>query len=278
MSERLTTKEVLTFTPKGSIVPLVTPYDELDPLKIDREGLANLINFQIRGRTNGIFILGTTGEFRTLGINQKKEIIQIGVDTAQKRVPMVVGVSARNIDEIVALTRFSQDSGADGVVIAPLYGDGDTSEKFAAVCQTTELPIMLYNNPAIHDNLSLTPDFLDQFPKITNLVGIKDSSGDLGVFSSWLERKSPNFQIITGTYKCLAECKDKGVSGWVLAEANVYPEKFSMSNLMPDGINFDAAAVGGLREICGQGPDFVKIKRQIFEMGIIKSPLLFPEN
>lgn len=272
-AERLKTLDL-----KGSVVPLITPRDKQDPLSIDREGLARLIEFQISGGTNVLFILGTTGEFRNLTLDQKKIVIETSIDVAQGRIPVIVGVSAPTVPEVIRITKFAQEKGADGVVIAPLYGDTYPITRTIAASANIDRPKILYNNPSIHNNVSLLPEFLEGLPVDIRPNGIKDSSSDFKVFSSWLKLRSEQFRVFAGTYPSFKfGLEQGGIDGWVLAEANYSPQSFSLGTVMPDGKTPDESALSAIAKICQPEEDFIKAtKQKVYETGLIKSPGLFP--
>lgn len=265
---------------KGSIVPLITPRNDNDPYSIDQEGLANLFEFQIRNGTNGIFILGTTGEFRNLTLDQKKIVIEIAGPVVNTRVPLIVGVSAETPSEIADITKFAHERRVDALVVAPLYTKKNSlTETLDAVVDNTDLPWLLYNNPGIHGDTSILPSIAIAREKyVKQLVGIKDSSSDEEVFSAWLNLRSEQFRVFAGTYYSFRYGLDHGgIDGWVLAEANYSPQSFSWRTVMPDGKTPNEHSLRSIAQICQPQEDFIKAtKQRVYETGLIKSPSLFP--
>ena len=132
---------------------------------------------------HGIFVLGTTGEFYALDEREKQEVIAAAVAHVAGASPVYAGTGAETTREVVRLTKMAEKEGADGVsVITPYFikpTQAEMLDHFRRVAESTTLPVVLYNNPATCGGLSIEPDTVARLAEVPNIVGIKDSSGDL---------------------------------------------------------------------------------------------------
>lgn len=219
------------YKPEGSIIPMITPATMVSDsqVEVDPSSSAKLIEYLIDGTCNhagGIFILGTQGEFRSLSFNQKRLVIKIVTETVQGRLPILVGISAPTVKEIQLLSRIAHASSATALVVAPLYGEGNVSEKLAAA-SSVDLPIILYNNPRIHSgdfkgqdlSVEMINSIRENFPLV---VGLKDSTSNPRHLEEVLQLKGIN--LLHGSTR---NAKDNwgSATGGVFAFANVYPKE-----------------------------------------------------
>ena len=208
---------------QGLVVPTITPkFDS----SIDLQSLTNLLEFIIDGGVDSIFILGTTGEFQYLTLEEKRRIIEHASGCIRQRVPLLVGVSALTSEETFTLVEFSEEYEAQALVLAPMFGWGKPSEQISEVIKTSSLPVLLYNNPAIHQGESLPFLIVEEFASCPEVAGIKDSSGDWGYFTKLLELQSPDFAVLQGREALILSSLQAGAMGIVAAVAGVNPVPF----------------------------------------------------
>ncbi len=162
----------------GSITALVTPFKNG---KVDETALVKIVKDQIASGTDGLVPVGTTGESPTLSHDEHHRVIQIVVQAAQGRVPVIAGTGSNSTEEAVSLTKFAKKAGADGALLAAPYYNKPTQEglyrHYAAVAKT-ELPIVLYNIPG-RSVVNIAPDTVARLAKIPNVVAIKEASGSM---------------------------------------------------------------------------------------------------
>jgi 2-dehydro-3-deoxy-D-pentonate aldolase len=213
---------------KGIIPPLVTPLNSYQELDIP--GLEKLIEHQLSGGIHALFILGTNGEAPSLSYQLRKEFIKLTCELVNKKIPVLVGISDTSIAGSLEIADYSQQVGADAVVVAPPYyfpiSDKEMLDYFETLAPRLALPFLVYNMPS-HTKIHLTVEIVKRAKEL-GALGIKDSSGDMLYLYSLIEefRDSPEFSIITGTEIFLPETIMHGGHGSVAGGANMFPKLF----------------------------------------------------
>ena len=214
----------MNFQPRGIIPAMVTPLTAEG--KINVGSLRKLTNHLIEGGVHGLFAVGTQGEFYALNYEEKKKVIETVVGEARGRVPVYAGTGAVTTREAVALTQMAEAAGANAVsVITPYFikpSEAELFDFFAAVAKSTRLPVLLYGNPA-RTGISLSPDFVIRASKIDNIVGIKDSSGDMTLTAEYIRRTGSSFSVLAGRDTLIYGTLCYGGKGAIAATANVAP-------------------------------------------------------
>ncbi|RME77931.1 dihydrodipicolinate synthase family protein [Candidatus Woesearchaeota archaeon] len=250
------------------IVPLVTPKKDLH---IDVESLRNLLLFLEDSFVDAHFILGTTGEFQKLTLEQKEKLIDLTTTLATK--PVWIGVTASSLEETKVLVELANKSTAKSIVLAPACYE-NPREVIETCLDMSELPLYLYNNPEIHRGENLPLDVVDEYKQ--SVAGIKDSSGQIGYFHQLLDVQSETFKVIQGHVDLLEDSFDLGVSHYVLGPANVAPNYFNavleskdkmLLTRIPDLVQ------DLLRR--GKGNMIKGIKNALKEMQVLRSDELF---
>ena len=219
----------LTKPLRGIIPPLITP---LNPdFTLDYPSLIKTIDHTISGGVHGLFILGTTGEFASLSSDVKNEMISMSCAKVDGRVPLLVGITDCSFAQSLKLAKKALDSGAKAVVAAPpFYMNIDQSELinyYQKLADKIELPLMLYNMPS-HTGMSIEANTVEKLSHHPNIIGIKDSSGDLRYFQSLCElfEGRPNFTLLVGPEEYLVETMNMGAHGGVSGGANLFPKLY----------------------------------------------------
>jgi 4-hydroxy-tetrahydrodipicolinate synthase len=215
----------MQFQPKGIIPAMVTP---LTPEgKINVEALRKLTHYLIDGGVHGVFPVGSQGEFYALTFDEKKKVIEVVVEETRGRVPVYAGTGAVTTREAVALTKMAEGAGATAVsVITPYFihpNDGELMEFYTTIAKSTRLPILLYNNPA-RTGVNMTPDFVVRASKVENIVGIKDSSGDMTLMAECIRRTGDEFSVLAGRDTLIYGVLCYGGKGGIAACANIAPK------------------------------------------------------
>jgi 4-hydroxy-tetrahydrodipicolinate synthase len=215
----------MNFQPRGIVPAMVTPLTSDG--KVNVGSLRKLTNHLIEGGVHGLFAVGTQGEFYALTQEEKKKVIETVVDEARGRVPVYAGTGAVTTREAVALTQMAEAAGASAAsVITPYFikpSEGELFEFFATIAKSTRLPLLLYGNPA-RTGISLSPDFVVRVSKIDNIVGIKDSSGDMTLTAEYIRRADPSFSVLAGRDTLIYGTLCYGGRGAIAATANVAPK------------------------------------------------------
>ncbi|MCE9561433.1 MAG: 4-hydroxy-tetrahydrodipicolinate synthase [Planctomycetes bacterium] len=212
---------------QGIIPPVITPMTP--DQEVDLPGLRRHIDWMISHRVHGIFVLGTTGEFYGLDESEKQAVVADAVAHVAGRMPVYAGTGAETTREVIRLTRMAEKEGANGVsVITPYFikpSQPELIDHFKRVAESTKLPVVLYNNPATCGGVSIEPDTVSKLAQVSNIIGIKDSSGDL---QNTIEiiRNTPRetFSVLNGRDTLILAALQFGAQGAIPASCNIAPE------------------------------------------------------
>jgi len=213
---------------KGVIPPVITPL--LDNNTLDIRGLENLVEHLVTGGVHGLFILGTTGEATSLSNELRKELIKKTCDLVNHRIPVMVGITDTSFDGSLEMAEYSQNAGADAVVVAPPYyipiSQAEMMDYLESLIPRLPLPMLLYNIPS-YTKLHMSINTV-KIAKELGAIGIKDSSGDMLYLFTLIDefKDSPEFSIITGTELFMPETILQGGHGAIGGGANMYPRLF----------------------------------------------------
>ena len=199
---------------KGVYPAMVTPLNK--DLEIDENGLRYEVDFLIESHVHGLVALGSSGEFPYLTVDEKKRVIDIVVEQTNGRVPVIVCTSSMGTDEVIQLSRYARDRGADGLMInLPIYfplTDEDVFNHYEAISKAVDLPILLYDFPYV-THLEMSPELISKLSYIENVVGIKET-GTLEKVEQILriEKQEP-FYVFTGISFILLDVLKIGGAG-----------------------------------------------------------------
>ncbi len=213
------------FKPYGIIPALVTPLDENGKLKED--ALRKVIDYTIAGGVHGVFVLGSTGEIYGLDFEQKKRAIQITVEHTAGRVPVYAGASEITTRDCIRLAKLAEDIGVQALsVLTPYFispSKNELKEHYRKIAASTKLPVILYGNND-RTNVNIPPDLAEELSHVENIVGIKDSSGDMTQMGEYIRRTNPDeFHVIAGRDTMILANLAYGGHGAIAATANVAP-------------------------------------------------------
>ena len=215
----------MTFQPKGIVPAMVTPITPDG--KINVGALRKLTNYLIEGGVHGVFPVGSQGEFYALTFEEKKKVIETVVEETRGRVPVYAGTGAITTREAIALTQMAEAAGVSAVsVITPFFispNENELYEFYSAIAKSTRLPILLYNNPG-RTGVNMSVNFILRASKIDNIVGIKDSSGDMTLMAECIRRADKGFSVLSGRDTLIYGVLCYGGKGGIAATANVAPK------------------------------------------------------
>lgn len=216
----------MTMHPKGIIPPMVTPLDKDG--NVDKKAIDRLVNHLIKGGVHGLFPLGSTGEWYGLDFDQKREIIETVMEANNKRLPVYVGTGAPTTKETIRLTKLATEMVVDALsVITPVFitpNDQELFNHYQVVASNTDLPIILYNNPC-RTGINLSVDLVVKLSKIDNIIGIKDSSGNMTQGVEYIRRTDDDdFAVLAGRDTLIYGFLSYGGKGAVAATANIVPQ------------------------------------------------------
>ena len=214
------------FEPKGIMPALVTPFTE-DGKQVDEEQMRALVNRCIELGVHGVVPCGTTGEFVNMTIEERKNAIDIVVDEVDGKVAVVAGAGASGTEQALEMTKYAKDAGADAALIVTPYYLKPTSrgiyEHYFTIASKVDLPLLLYNIPQC-TGLPLPWQMVEDLAQIPNIVGLKDSSGQLNFILAVLEKVRDKINVMCGHDEVVVAALAAGASGAILASANFIPD------------------------------------------------------
>lgn len=225
---------------RGAIVAIVTPFKNG---KVDEAALRKLVEFQIKSGTDGIVPCGTTGESSTLSHEEHDRVIEVVIDAAKKRVPVIAGTGSNSTAEAIRLTRHAYKAGADGALMVCPYYNRPTQEglyqHYKAVAEAVPIPIIVYNIPG-RTGVNINPDTLARLAKIKNIVGVKEASGSIKQMSDVIHLCGPKFDVLSGDDLFTLPLMAMGGHGVISVISNVAPADMAAM--------VDAFAAGDLKK------------------------------
>jgi 4-hydroxy-tetrahydrodipicolinate synthase len=208
----------------GSMPALVTPFKNGE---IDETAYRALIDWQISSGSHGLVPVGTTGESPTLSLEEHRRAVDICIDEARGRVPVIAGAGSNNTVEAVALAIHAEQAGADAVLVVTPYYNKPTQEglyqHFKAVNDAIGIPIIIYNIPS-RSVVDLSVDTMRRLSELPNIVGVKDATGDVGRVSRQRHAMGPDFIQLSGEDMTALAAMAAGGHGCISVTANVAPE------------------------------------------------------
>jgi 4-hydroxy-tetrahydrodipicolinate synthase len=210
---------------RGIIPPVATPMLANEDLDLPR--FRWFLDHLMEQGVHGLFVLGTNSEFYALDEQEKQVIIASAVEHVGKRVPVFAGTGAETTREAVRLTKMAEREGADGVsVITPYFispSQQEIYDHYRRVAEATSLPVILYNNPSTCGGLKIDVDTVARLAQVPNILGIKDSSGDLQNTNEYVRVVPHRFSVMQGRDTLIYPSLLFGARGAVPASANVAP-------------------------------------------------------
>jgi len=213
----------------GIIPPMVTPLQDRDAL--DVAGLEQLVERLVNGGVSGLFLLGTTGEGPSLSYRLRRELVERVCRQVKQRVPILVGITDTAFVESVNLARHAAEAGSSSLVLAPPYylpgGQPELREYLEHLIPELPLPLFLYNMPAL-TKVSFDLETVQQAMDFPQIIGLKDSSGDLEYFRSAAELlvHRPDWSLLIGPEEKLLDALQLGGHGGVSGGANLFPRLY----------------------------------------------------
>ncbi|MFC1658110.1 4-hydroxy-tetrahydrodipicolinate synthase [Candidatus Omnitrophota bacterium] len=209
---------------EGSIVAIVTPFKNG---KVDEQKLKELVEFQIKNGTSGIVPCGTTGESPTLSTQEHERVIEIVIQAAKKRVPVIAGTGSNSTQEAIELSLHAQEAGADGLLLVSPYYNKPTQQglylHFKAIAQKVKVPIVLYNI-ASRTGINIEPRTIGRLSRdCKNIIAVKEASGNLDQMSQIKACCPEKFALISGDDSLTLPLLSIGGIGVISVVANIVP-------------------------------------------------------
>jgi 4-hydroxy-tetrahydrodipicolinate synthase len=218
-------KNVADIMITGSLVAIVTPMHEDGSL--DLAAFRALIDFHIAEGSDAIVVVGTTGESPTVDVEEHEQLIQVAVEHAAGRIPIIAGTGANSTKEAIELASFSKKAGAVASLTVVPYYNKPTQEglylHFKAIAEAVDMPHILYNVPG-RTGADMSNDTVLRLAQIKNIVGIKDATGGIERGSDLLQRAPKDFAIYSGDDASTLALMLLGAHGTISVTANVAPK------------------------------------------------------
>ncbi len=209
----------------GSLVAIITPMHEDGELDLD--AFRKLIDWHIKEGSNGIVVVGTTGESPTVDFDEHHLLIKTAVEHVRRRIPVIAGTGANSTREAIELAAYAKQIGADMSLSVVPYYNKPTQEglyrHFRAIAEAVDIPHLLYNVPG-RTVADLQNETVLRLMEIPNIVGLKDATGDLGRGSNLLRQIRPDFAVYSGDDATGLALMLLGARGVISVTANVAPK------------------------------------------------------
>lgn len=210
---------------KGLYTALVTPFKNG---KVDEKTFQSLVEWQIKSGVHGLVPCGTTGESATLTKEERKRVVQLCVEAAGRKVPVMAGTGSNSTDKAIELTKSAKEAGADSVLIVTPYYNRPSQEglyrHYKAIHDAVDIPIILYNVPS-RTAVDISNETIAKLAGLRNIIGIKDASGNLARLSPLRAEAGQEFIQLSGDDVTTVGFSAMGGRGCISVTANVAPKK-----------------------------------------------------
>jgi 4-hydroxy-tetrahydrodipicolinate synthase len=208
---------------KGSIVALITPFTDHG---VDEKAFQKFVEWQIGEGTQGVVPCGTTGESPTLSHPEHERVIELCIEVARGRVPVIAGTGSNSTEEAISLTRHAKKAGADAALVVTPYYNKPTQEglyqHFKAIHDAVDLPIVIYNIPG-RSVVDMSIDTMARLAELPGIVGVKDATADLVRPLATRMRIGPEFCQLSGEDATATAFLAQGGHGCISVTANIAP-------------------------------------------------------
>jgi 4-hydroxy-tetrahydrodipicolinate synthase len=267
---------------QGSIVAIVTPMHADGSL--DLPGLRKLIDWHIAEGTDGIVIVGTTGESPTVSVDEHCELIKVAVEHTAKRIPIIAGTGGNSTTEAIELTQFAKRVGADASLQVVPYYNRPTQEgmyqHFKKIAESVDLPVILYNVPG-RTVADMSNDTIVRLAQVPGIIGVKDATGNIARGTDLIRLAPKSFAVYSGddaTAMALMFC---GAKGNISVTANVAPRAMhelcvaAMNGKVAEAIQINNKMLPLHNKLFVE-PNPVPVKWAMTEMGLIPAGMRLP--
>jgi len=251
---------------------------------LDLPRLRSLIDFHVKEGTDGIVVVGTTGESPTVNVEEHCELIRVAVEHAAGRIPIIAGTGANSTREAIELTEFSRKAGAvAGLSVVPYYNRPTQEglyQHFRTIAEASPLPMILYNVPG-RTVADLSNDTALRLAEVPNIIGIKDATGNIDRACDLIARAPKDFALYTGDDMTAMAFIMLGGHGTISVTANVAPRlmhEMCVAAAAGDGVrarDLNARMVGLHRHLfCEANP--IPVKWAVEQMGFVGKGIRLP--
>jgi len=267
---------------RGSMVALVTPMHTDG--SVDFDSLSRLLELHIESGTSAIISMGTTGESATLDEKEHCEVIRRTVEMVDNRIPVIAGTGANSTTEAISLSRCAMQAGADACLLVTPYYNKPTQEGLylhhKMIAEAVPIPQILYNVPG-RTAVDMLPETIARLAEISNIIGVKEATGDLSRLTQIRELCGDNFDIYSGDDATGTEFMLLGGNGVISVTNNIVPK--AMSEMCQAALAGDRAKAEELNKpLMGLHNDLfieanpIPVKWALAEMGKMPAGIRLP--
>ena len=267
---------------KGSFVAIVTPMFEDG--SVDYDSLRKLIDFHCENNSDGIVIVGTSGESPTITFEEHTNLIKETIEYSSGRLPVIAGTGANSTEEAIFLTQSARDLGADAALIVAPYYNKPPQEglylHFKKINDEVDIPQILYNVPS-RTCSDIKNETVVELSKLKNIIGIKDATGDLSRIKTLKNEVTGNFLFYSGDDATACKFLKLGGHGVISVTANIKPREMSSMCKLNETGQFQEAInlnekIGELHDILFVESNPIPVKYLLNKMGLIKPGIRLP--
>lgn len=267
---------------RGSFVAIVTPMFENG--SIDYDSLSKLVDFHCDKGSDGLVVVGTSGESPTITFEEHTNLIKKTIEFSRGRLPVIAGTGANSTEEAIFLTKSAKNLGADAaLIVAPYYNKPPQRglyEHFKKISDTVDIPQILYNVPS-RTSSDITNETVIKLSNLKNIIGIKDATGDLLRFRRLIAELKNDFIFLSGDDATSLEFLKLGGHGVISVTANIKPKEMSqICHLVHEKKIDDATkineSINDLHEILFIESNPIPVKYLLSKLGLIKDGIRLP--
>ncbi len=212
---------------RGSIPALITPFRDG---KVDERALQEFVDWQIKQGSHGLVPCGTTGESPTLSHDEHHRVVDLVIEAAAGRVPVIAGAGSNSTSEAIDLATHARAAGADACLIVTPYYNKPTQDglfaHFEAISKAVDLPIIVYNIPG-RCVVDITPVTMARIAKLPTVIGLKEATGDVSRYAKHRELIGPDFIQLAGDDSLAVAAVANGAVGCISVGANIAPKAYA---------------------------------------------------
>ncbi len=257
---------------KGSITALITPFRGG---RVDEPAYQAFVEWQIEEGVHGVVPVGTTGESPTLSHDEHKRVVELCIEVANGKVPVIAGTGSNSTEEAIELTVHAKEAGADAALVVTPYYNKPTQEglfqHYSAIAEAADIPVVIYNIPG-RSIVDMSVETMARLAKVANIVGVKDATNDLARPVVTRLAAGPDFCQLSGEDGTVVAFLAQGGDGCISVTANVAPgpcaqlhEAWQARDLDTVGALRDRLAPLNLALFCESSPGPVKYAASLLD-------------
>lgn len=209
---------------KGSFTALITPFKDG---KFDETSFRSLIDFQLKSGTHGLVPTGTTGESPTLSHEEHIRIVEVCIEQANKKAPVIAGTGSNSTEEAIYLTKHAEKAGADAALVVTPYYNKPSQEgllqHFTKIANSVDIPIVIYNIPG-RSIVDMSNETMSKLFEIKNIVGVKDATGDIPRVYFTRSEVGNEYNMLSGDDSTTLAFMTYGGHGAISVTSNIAPK------------------------------------------------------